>query len=159
MKALIALEDGTCFEGRSAGLAGEQEGRDRVQHEHDGLPGDPDGPVVQGADRDDDLPLDRQLRRQRGGRGVRRPEGRGFVAREFSKITSNHRAKEGLLDYLSRHGIMAIEEVDTRALTKHIRVRGAMKAMISTVDLDPESLVEKARQSAGIVGHRPRDRR
>jgi carbamoyl-phosphate synthase small subunit len=47
---------------------------------------------------------------------------------------------------------MAVEEVDTRALTKHIRSKGAMKAMISTIDLDPESLVRKAKESRGIVG-------
>ncbi len=51
---------------------------------------------------------------------------------------------------------MAIEEVDTRALTKHLRVGGAMKAMISTVDLEPESLVQRARDSAGHPRHRPR---
>ena len=80
------------------------------------------------------------------------PKAEAFVAREFSKVTSNFRAKESLLDYLSRHGIMAIEEVDTRALTKHIREGGAMKAMISTSDLDPESLARKARESKGILG-------
>ena len=65
------------------------------------------------------------------------PKAEAFVAREFSKVTSNFRAKERLLDYLSRHGIMAIEEVDTRALTKHIREGGAMKAMISDPRLGP----------------------
>jgi len=80
------------------------------------------------------------------------PKAEAFIAREFSKITSNHRAEEGLLSYLARHGIMAIEEVDTRALTKHIRVKGAMKGLISTRDLDAESLVQKARRSAGIIG-------
>jgi carbamoyl-phosphate synthase small subunit len=72
--------------------------------------------------------------------------------REFSRITSNFRAKEGLLDYLERHRIMAIEEVDTRALTRHIRMKGAMKAVISTRDLDAERLVQKARDFVGIVG-------
>jgi carbamoyl-phosphate synthase small subunit len=72
--------------------------------------------------------------------------------REFSKITSNHRSTGDLLDYLKKHDIVAIEEVDTRALTKHLRVRGAMKGMISTIDLDPKSLVEKAIISKGIVG-------
>jgi carbamoyl-phosphate synthase small subunit len=80
------------------------------------------------------------------------PKVQGLVVREFSKITSNYRAQEHLLDYLARHRIMAIEEVDTRALTKHLRVRGAMKAIVSTSDLDPQSLVQKARDSIGIVG-------
>jgi carbamoyl-phosphate synthase small subunit len=152
MKALIALEDGTCFEGRSAGLAGEQEGEIVFNTSMTGYQEILTDPSYRGQIVTMTYPLI-------GNYGVNEedvesggPKVEGFVAREFSKITSNHRAKEGLLDYLSSHGIMAIEEVDTRALTKHIRVRGAMKAMISTADLDPESLVEKARKSVGIVG-------
>src|SRR5271157_553849 len=68
------------------------------------------------------------------------PKVEGFIVREFSKITSNWRAKESLIDYLKRYSIVGIEEVDTRALTKHIRTKGAMKAVISTRDLDPKSL-------------------
>ena len=80
------------------------------------------------------------------------PKVEGFIAREFSKITSNFRAQDDLLDYLKKHNIIALEEVDTRALTKHIRVRGAMKAVISTTDQDITSLIKKAKESQGIVG-------
>jgi carbamoyl-phosphate synthase small subunit len=80
------------------------------------------------------------------------PKVEGFVVRELSKITSNFRAKDDLFNYFKQHNIIAIEEVDTRALTKHIRVKGAMKAILSTMDLNPESLIEKAKKSRGIVG-------
>jgi carbamoyl-phosphate synthase small subunit len=152
MKALIALEDGTVFEGRSAGMEGEQEGEIVFNTSMTGYQEILTDPSYKGQIVTMTYPLI-------GNYGVNDedvesagPKVEAFVAREFSKITSNFRAKEGLLDYLSRHGIMAIEEVDTRALTKHIRVKGVMKAMISTRDPDPESLVKKARQSVGIVG-------
>jgi carbamoyl-phosphate synthase small subunit len=152
MKALIALEDGTVFDGRCAGIEGEQEGEIVFNTSMTGYQEILTDPSYRGQIVAMTYPLI-------GNYGVnaedvesRGPKVEAFIAREFSKITSNFRAEEGLLDYLSRHGIMAIEEVDTRALTKHIRVKGAMKGIISTRDLDPESLVRKARGSAGIVG-------
>lgn len=152
MKALIALEDGTVFEGRSAGIEGEQEGEIVFNTSMTGYQEILTDPSYKGQIVTMTYPLI-------GNYGVNSvdvesqgPKAEAFIAREFSKITSNFRAEEGLLDYLSRHGIMAIEEVDTRALTKHIRVKGAMKGIISTRDLEPESLVQKARQSAGILG-------
>jgi carbamoyl-phosphate synthase small subunit len=76
-----------------------------------------------------------------------RPWVEGFVVREASRITSNWRAEESLQDYLKRWKIVAIEGVDTRALVRHIRDKGAMRACLSTIDLDEASLVEKARRS------------
>jgi carbamoyl-phosphate synthase small subunit len=152
MKALIALEDGTVFEGKSAGIEGEQEGEIVFNTSMTGYQEIITDPSYKGQIVTMTYPLI-------GNYGVndedvesKGPKVQAFVAREFSRITSNFRATEDLLDYLARHRIMAIEEVDTRALTKHIRVRGAMKAMISTSDLDPDSLVQKARDSAGIIG-------
>jgi len=76
-----------------------------------------------------------------------RPWVEGFVVREASRITSNWRAEESLQSYLKRWNIVAIEGIDTRALVRHIRDKGAMRACLSTIDLDEKSLVEKARQS------------
>jgi carbamoyl-phosphate synthase small subunit len=76
----------------------------------------------------------------------------GFVVREMSRITSSWRAEVPVSEFLSRQGVVAIEGVDTRRLTRHIRERGAMRAIISTLDLDPASLVAKARASEGLVG-------
>ena len=76
----------------------------------------------------------------------------GFVVKEVSKCTSNFRSSESLQSYLKRSGVVAIEGVDTRAITKKLRVTGSMNGVISTVDLDDRSLVEKARQVPKMVG-------
>jgi carbamoyl-phosphate synthase small subunit len=73
----------------------------------------------------------------------RRPWVEGFVVREASRIASNWRSAETLVSYLKRNNIVGIEHIDTRALVRHIRDKGAMRSAISTVDLDPESLLKK----------------
>jgi len=67
----------------------------------------------------------------------------GFVVKEFCRTHSNYRATQSLIDYLDKNNIMAIEGIDTRALTRHLRLQGAMKAIISTEDFDPKSLSKK----------------
>ena len=79
-----------------------------------------------------------------------RPWVEGFVVREASRITSSWRAEESLESYLKRWNIVAIEGIDTRALVRHIRDKGAMRACLSTIDLDDSSVVEKARQSPSM---------
>ncbi|HME42986.1 MAG TPA: glutamine-hydrolyzing carbamoyl-phosphate synthase small subunit [Syntrophorhabdales bacterium] len=152
MKAMIALEDGTLFEGRSLGAEGEKEGEIVFNTSMTGYQEIMTDPSYKGQIVTMTYPLI-------GNYGVNEedvesggPKVEGFIVREFSKITSNWRAKDSLVEYLKRHKIVGIEEVDTRALTKHIRVGGAMKAVISTRDLDPKSLVQKAKESIGIVG-------
>ncbi len=152
MKAFIALEDGTVFEGRSAGIEGEQEGECVFNTSMTGYQEILTDPSYKGQIVTMTYPLIGNYGVNEEDVESRGPKVEGFIVREFSKITSNFRAKESLLDYLARHRIMAIEEVDTRALTKHLRVKGAMKAIISTNDLDPASLVKKAKESAGILG-------
>src|SRR5438132_2215267 len=76
-----------------------------------------------------------------------RPWVEGFVVREASRIYSNWRADESLEDYLKRWNIVAIDHIDTRALVRHIRDKGAMRACLSTSDADADSVIEKARQS------------
>ncbi len=68
---------------------------------------------------------------------------KGFVVKEFCRRPSNWRAQKSLTDYLNENKIIAIEGVDTRALTRHLRMSGAMKALISTEDFDPKSLQKK----------------
>src|SRR5918912_3808354 len=77
-----------------------------------------------------------------------RPWVEGFVVREASRMASSWRAEETLDAYLKRWHIPAIDHVDTRALVRHIRDRGAMRACLSSVDLDADSLIAKARASA-----------
>jgi carbamoyl-phosphate synthase small subunit len=75
----------------------------------------------------------------------------GFVVREVSVWPSNWRASQGLAQYLREHRVPGIADVDTRALTRHIRSHGAMKGVISSADLDPESLVRKAREAPALA--------
>jgi len=82
----------------------------------------------------------------------RRPWVEGFVVRELSRTTSNWRATRSLDEYLVDHGVPGIEGLDTRALTKHIRTAGAMRAFLSTTDADPDRAVERARAAPGLVG-------
>ncbi len=76
----------------------------------------------------------------------------GFVVKEYSKTHSNYRSNESLSDYLVRHNITGIEGVDTRALTQHIRDKGAMRGIISSIDLDLESLRNKVLASPKMTG-------
>ncbi len=76
----------------------------------------------------------------------------GFVMREYSRRASNYRCEESLHEYLERHGIVGLAEIDTRALVRRIRIHGAMRGVLSTEDLDDESLVRKAKASPGLVG-------
>ncbi len=152
MKALIALEDGTVFEGKAYGAEGEKEGEIVFNTSMTGYQEIMTDPSYKGQIVTMTYPLI-------GNYGINdedvesdAPKVEGFIVREFSRITSNYRSTGDLSNYFKKYGIVAIEEVDTRALTKHLRVRGAMKGIISTTDLNRESLVEKARNSKGIVG-------
>ncbi len=80
------------------------------------------------------------------------PKVAGFVVRECSPVVSNWRSAEPLPDYLTRHGVPGVEGVDTRALTKRIRVHGAMKACLSTEGISDEEAVKRAREWPGLVG-------
>ncbi|MBM3253357.1 MAG: glutamine-hydrolyzing carbamoyl-phosphate synthase small subunit, partial [Candidatus Omnitrophica bacterium] len=71
---------------------------------------------------------------------------------ELSPIESNWRSRITLNEFLKRHNIVGIQGIDTRALTKHIRTYGARKAVLSTIDLDPNSLIKKAKESLGLIG-------
>lgn len=76
----------------------------------------------------------------------------GFVVRELSPVASNWRSTATLPDYLEKHGIPGLEGVDTRAITKKLRVDGAMKCCISTEDISDEEAVKRAKEWEGIVG-------
>lgn len=81
-----------------------------------------------------------------------RPHVAGFVVRELSPVVSNWRADHSLGEYLEQNGIPGVQGLDTRALTKKLRVRGAMKGVISTEDLAPEEAVARARSWEGLLG-------
>ena len=75
-----------------------------------------------------------------------------FCVREYSEIYSNYRATASLGEYLKEHDIPGVSGVDTRALTRRIRDRGAMRGVVSAIDTDPASLVSKAKASPLMTG-------
>jgi carbamoyl-phosphate synthase small subunit len=81
-----------------------------------------------------------------------RPQVAGFIVREASTVVSSWRASGELHRYLDEHGIVGIDDIDTRALTRHLRTHGAKRGVVSAVDLDPASLVAKARASRSMLG-------
>lgn len=81
-----------------------------------------------------------------------RPHVAGFIVRSASRVSSNFRAERSFTDYLRDHGVVAIAGIDTRALVRHIRNQGALKGILSTIDSDDRSLIEKAKASPGLVG-------
>ncbi len=76
----------------------------------------------------------------------------GFVVREYLERPSNWRARGALGEYLEQAGVVGIEGIDTRALVRHLRTAGAQMAVISSVNLNPDELVAKARAAPGMVG-------
>ncbi len=152
LKAKLALEDGTVFKGFSFGATGETYGEAVFNTSMTGYQEILTDPSYKGQIVTMTYPLI-------GNYGVNsedvesaRPFVEGFAVKECSRIASNWRAEKTLHAYLKENGIIAIEGIDTRALTKHLRVAGVMKAVISTEDLDDESLIKKARESPGLVG-------
>jgi carbamoyl-phosphate synthase small subunit len=152
MKGILALEDGLCFEGTSFGARGERFGEIVFNTSMTGYQEILTDPSYRGQIVTMTYPLI-------GNYGVNeedvesgKPQVEGFVVKEASRIVSNWRAKMGLPEYLKKNGVIGIEGIDTRALTKHIRSKGAMKAVISTEDLNKDSLVKKAKDSPGLIG-------
>jgi len=80
------------------------------------------------------------------------PKATGFVVRELSPVVSNWRSQISLGDYLTQHGIPGISEIDTRALTKKLRVDGAMKCCLSTIAISDEEAVKRAREWRDMAG-------
>jgi carbamoyl-phosphate synthase small subunit len=151
-RAILALEDGRVFEGWSFGASGEHCGEVVFNTSMTGYQEVLTDPSYKGQIVTMTYPLV-------GNYGVNdedfestRPQVEGFVVKESCSFPSNWRSKGSLGDYLKCHGIVGIEGVDTRALTKHIRTAGAMRGILSTEDLDPDSLVEKSRNSPAMVG-------
>jgi len=152
MEALLALEDGKIFRGRSFGASGERAGEIVFNTSMTGYQEILTDPSYKGQIVTMTYPL-------MGNYGVNEedlessnPKVEGLVVKEASRMTSNWRSLRGLGDYLKEYNMPGIEGVDTRALTKHIRTAGAMRAVISTECLDEKTLVKKAQDSPGLIG-------
>jgi len=150
--AILALEDGTVFEGRSFGFSGEKTGEVVFNTSMAGYQEILTDPSYKGQIVVMTYPLIGNYGVNKEDIESQEPKAEGFIIKENSFRFSNWRGDEGLSDYLIRHRVMGIDGMDTRAITKHIRLAGAMKAILSTEDPDRDRLVEKAKASSGLVG-------
>ena len=151
MIALLALEDGRVFRGESFGAKGTSTGEICFNTSMSGYQEILTDPSYRGQ-------IVAMTYPEIGNYGVNGldvesdiPQVRGFVIEELSPVISNWRADCGLHEYLEKHDIPGIQGVDTRALTRHLRTRGAMKACITTEIIDEVLAIEKAK-SAGYDG-------
>ena len=150
--AKLALEDGRVFTGIAFGADGEVDGEVCFNTSMTGYQEILTDPSYRGQ-------IVTMTYPQIGNYGVNledtessRPHLAGFVVRELARLYSNFRASQDLDSYLRDAGIVGISEIETRALVRHIRSFGAMKGVLSNVDLDDASLVAKAKSSPGLVG-------
>jgi carbamoyl-phosphate synthase small subunit len=152
MNATLALEDGTWYRGVAAGAPGETRGEVVFNTSMTGYQEVLTDPSYAGQ-------IVTMTAPQMGNYGVapgdaesQTPRVAGFVMREASPVASNYRADSSLRDYLIRHNIVAIADIDTRALTRVLRSAGVMRGVIATGPVDPAELVEKARATRQMEG-------
>ncbi len=146
-KAILVFEDGRTFRGLAFGAEGEAFGEMVFNTSMSGYQEILTDPSYAGQIVAMTYPLIGNYGVNEEDVESRRPWVEGFVVREASRIASNWRSTETLDSYLKRHKIVGIEHLDTRALVRHIRSKGAMRAAISSVDLDEKSLLEKVLNS------------
>ncbi len=151
-EAMLALADGRIFRGRAFGAIGETVGEAVFNTAMTGYQEVLTDPSYKGQ-------LVCMTYPEIGNVGVnaedaesRRVYVEGFIVREYWERPSNWRSEMPLGKYLEQAGVVAIEGIDTRALVRHLRTHGAQEAVISSHDLNPESLVRKAKASPGLVG-------
>ena len=152
MKAILALADGRIFEGKSFGAPGTATGEVVFNTAMSGYQEVLTDPSYKGQ-------MVTMTYPQIGNTGVN-PEDiesrglflSGFIVKEYLECYSNWRASMSLASYLKENGVVAIQGIDTRALTRHLRDKGAQNGIISTVDLDHASLIAKARAVPSMAG-------
>lgn len=152
MTAILALEDGKIYRGESFGAQGERFGECVFNTSMTGYQEILTDPSYKGQIVTMTYPLIGNYGVNEEDVESRKPFVEGFVVKEYSKIFSNWRSKRSLGDYLKANNILGIEGIDTRSLTLHIRQAGAMKAVLSTTDTNEQSLIQKAKNSPGLLG-------
>ena len=152
MKAILALEDGRHFHGEAFGSTGQTDGEICFNTSMTGYQEVLTDPSYRGQIVTMTYPLI-------GNYGINSlddeshaPHVRGFVIEELCDIPSNWRAEGDLASYFKKHGLIGIQGIDTRTLTKHLRTRGAMRAIITTDDITPEEATARAAAGKGVVG-------
>ncbi|MCB0221998.1 MAG: glutamine-hydrolyzing carbamoyl-phosphate synthase small subunit, partial [Chrysiogenetes bacterium] len=151
-KAILALADGTVFEGTAFGAKGEVTGEVVFNTSMTGYQEIYSDPSYKGQ-------IVTLTYTQIGNYGVNdedfesdRLQAEGVIVREYFETPSNFRSQRSLGELLAERGVVGIEGIDTRKLVRHIRDAGAQMGVLSTEDLDPKSLVEKAKNAPGLVG-------
>ncbi|HSB51530.1 MAG TPA: glutamine-hydrolyzing carbamoyl-phosphate synthase small subunit [Dissulfurispiraceae bacterium] len=150
-KAILALADGMVFEGFSFGAEGETTGEIVFNTSMTGYQEILTDPSYKGQ-------IVTMTYTQMGNYGINTediessggPKVEGFVVKEYLDFPSNWRSSQSLGEYLRSHGIVAMEGIDTRALTRHLRNHGAQMGILSTQSQDPRDLLEKVRAHPGI---------
>ena len=152
MKAVLALENGQCFEGVSVGAPGETTGEVVFNTSLTGYQEVLTDPSYAGQ-------IVTMTAPQVGNYGVTAEDAEsrgvqvaGFIVRESSPVASNFRAQGTLRDYLLQNTVVAIADIDTRALTRMLRSAGVMRGVIATGHAEPRALVELARACPSMVG-------
>jgi carbamoyl-phosphate synthase small subunit len=152
MKAILALEDGSVFHGTGFGARASACGEVCFNTSMTGYQEILTDPSYKGQIVTMTYPLI-------GNYGVNRqdveswqPHVAGFVIRELSPVVSNWRAEHSLSEYLEQNGIPGIQGIDTRALTRKLRVRGALNGFISTEGIAADEAVKRAKQWPGLIG-------
>jgi len=152
MKALLALEEGRYFECRSFTGQGEAAGEVVFNTSMTGYQEVLTDPSYRGQMVTMTYPLVGNYGVNREDIESNRIQVAAFLIKEYQPRPSNFRATATLADYLKSQGILGIEQLDTRALTRHIRNSGAMRAIVSTRDLNPSSLIERANGIPTMAG-------
>ncbi|SNB45759.1 glutamine-hydrolyzing carbamoyl-phosphate synthase small subunit [Geobacter sp. DSM 9736] len=152
MKAVLALADGRVFEGTSFGASGEASGEVVFNTAMTGYQEVLTDPSYKGQ-------MVTMTYTQIGNTGINHEDIEsaqlylsGFIVREYLDCYSNWRATMSLDAYLKENGVVGIQGIDTRALTRHLRDKGAQNGIISTVDFDHASLVKKAQALPSMAG-------
>jgi carbamoyl-phosphate synthase small subunit len=152
MRAILALEDGRIFEGESFGATGTRVGEVCFNTSMTGYQEVVTDPSYRGQIVAMTYPLIGNYGTNALDQESRQPHVRGFVIEELSEIPSSWRSESSLEDYLRRWEIPGVQGIDTRALTRHLRERGAMKACLTSEALSDKEAVSQAIAGEGVIG-------
>ena len=152
MKAILALEDGEYFEGESFGATGTQIGEICFNTAMTGYQEVLTDPSYRGQIVAMTYPLIGNYGTNSLDQESVSPHVRGFVIEELSEAPSNWRSEMSLDEYLKKYDIPGIQGIDTRALTRHLRTLGAMKACLTTEEMSIEQAVQRAVEGEGVIG-------
>src|SRR5437588_8792178 len=152
MSALLALEDGKYFEGESFGATGTRIGEICFNTAMTGYQEVLTDPSYRGQIVAMTYPLIGNYGINSLDQESHSPHVRGFVIEELTEVPSNWRSEMSLDEYLRKWNIPGVKGIDTRALTRHLRTRGAMKACLTTEEISPEEATQRAIEGEGVIG-------